>query len=138
MPLRQHAAVRVLIVDDRQTFVDLLQIALECHADIQCVGTASTAAAALELAARTGPDVVIMDIQLGADDGLSTARQIRAQLPATTIVVLSADCDPRWRAGAASAGASRFLTKSGSLKDIVSAIREAKTVPAPGAHARPA
>ncbi len=120
------AATRVLIVDDHQTFADLLEIALDAHADLRCVGSASTAAEALDMVARTEPDVVIMDIQLGADSGLTATRQIRAQTPGTMIVVVTAHTDPDWLAKAAQAGASAFVSKSGSLKDMLSAIRQAR------------
>lgn len=118
--------IRVLVVDDHQTFADLLVIALEGQADLRCVGCASNGAEALGLVASTRPDVVIMDIQLGADSGLTATRQIRAQHPETVVVVVTAHSDPDWLAKAAQAGASAFVSKSGSLKDMLSAIRDAK------------
>lgn len=118
--------LRVLVVDDHQTFADLLVLALEDEIDIECVGAANTAAAALDLAVRTNPDVVIMDIQLGKESGLVATRRIHEQAPETVIVVVTAHSDPSWLAKAAQAGASAFVPKSGSLKEMLSAIREAR------------
>jgi DNA-binding NarL/FixJ family response regulator len=121
-----ESRISVMVVDDHQTFADLLVIALESKPDLYCVGAATTAAEALALARRTRPDVVIMDIQLGRDNGLDAARDILAERPETVIVIVTAHTDPDWLAKAAQAGASAFVSKSGSLKDMLSAIRDAK------------
>ncbi|MCU1655786.1 MAG: two component transcriptional regulator, LuxR family [Pseudonocardiales bacterium] len=123
---RNTATIRVLVVDDHHTFADLLAIALETEAGFECVGTAAGAAAALEIAVRTRPDIVVMDIDLGPDSGLAAARRIRDVLPETVVVVVSAHCDPSWVAQAAQAGASAFAAKSGSLKEMVAVLRSAE------------
>jgi DNA-binding NarL/FixJ family response regulator len=125
---QQHDSptIRVLVVDDHDTFAELLAIALETEAGFECVGTASDAATAMQVALRTRPDVVVMDIELGPDSGLAAARRIRDVLPETVIVVVSAHCDPSWVAKAAQAGASAFAAKSGSLREMVAVLRSAR------------
>jgi DNA-binding NarL/FixJ family response regulator len=123
---RRSATIRVLIVDDHHTFAELLAIALETEPGFECVGTADGAAAALEVALATRPDIVVMDIELGADSGLAAARRIRDVLPDTVVVVVSAHCDPSWVAKAAQAGASAFAAKSGSLSEMVAVLRSAR------------
>jgi DNA-binding NarL/FixJ family response regulator len=123
---RASATIRVLVVDDHDTFAELLAFALETEAGFECVGTAGSAAAAVEVALRTRPDIVVMDIELGPDSGLAAARRIRDVLPETVIVVVSAHCDPSWVAKAAQAGASAFAAKSGSLREMVAVLRSAR------------
>jgi DNA-binding NarL/FixJ family response regulator len=123
---RDSATMRVLVVDDHHTFAELLAIALQTEAGFECVGTASDAATAMQVAVRTRPDVVVMDIELGPEDGLAAARRIRDVLPETVIVVVSAHCDPSWVAKAAQAGASAFAAKSGSLSEMVAVLRSAR------------
>ena len=117
---------RVVIVDDHNTFADLLAIALSSQADFECVGTAATGTAALEVIRRERPDLVVMDIQLGSESGLDAARRIRDVLPDAVIVVVSAHRDPTWIVRAAQAGASAFAPKSGSLTEMLAVLRNAR------------
>jgi DNA-binding NarL/FixJ family response regulator len=119
----------VLILDDHRAFTDLLAAVLNNEPDLSVCGTATTAAAAVELAGRLRPDLVMVDIQLGdrgGENGLTAARKIRQRLGSVTIVVLSAHSDPHWMSRAASAGADAFAAKSGSLDDLLTVIRRAR------------
>jgi DNA-binding NarL/FixJ family response regulator len=116
----------VLIVDDHQTFAELLALALGSQPDFDCAGTAATGAAAVELAQRLKPDMVVMDIELTRESGLDVTRRIRTAVPDTVVVVVSAHRDADWVVRAAQAGASAFVPKSGSLEEMLSVLREAR------------
>ena len=68
-------ARRVVVVDDHRTFSELLTMGLSTHPGLTCVGIATTASGALELVALERPDVVVMDVRLGEDDGVAAAQQ---------------------------------------------------------------
>jgi DNA-binding NarL/FixJ family response regulator len=121
-----RGTLRVLVVDDHVTFAQSLAMALEAKPEFECVGTASTGPLALDLVVRTSPDVVVMDLELGADSGLDITRKIRVAVPEAVIVVLSAHLDPSWVAKASQAGASAFASKSGPLQETLSILRDAK------------
>jgi DNA-binding NarL/FixJ family response regulator len=116
----------VLIVDDHQTFAELLALALGSQPDFDCAGIAATGAAAIEMALRLNPDIVVMDIELTRESGLDVTRRIRAAVPDTTVVVVSAHRDADWVVRAAQAGASAFVPKSGSLVEMLSVLRQAR------------
>jgi len=120
------AATAVMIVDDHRTFTELLTMALNGQPDFEVVGTAGTVETAVELAAQRRPGIVVMDIQLGAQDGTDATRQIRSLLPEAVVVIFSAHRDARWVAQAASAGASGFAPKSGSLSEMLWILRHAR------------
>lgn len=119
-------AKTVMIVDDHHAFSDLLALALANEVDFEIVGRAASAESAVEMASKHRPDIVVMDIQLGGQDGLEATRRIRDVLPNTIIVVISAHREPSWVARAASAGASAFAPKAGSLTEMLSVLRLAR------------
>jgi DNA-binding NarL/FixJ family response regulator len=121
-----RGTLRVLVVDDHVTFAQSLAMALDAKPEFECVGTASTGPLALDLVVRTTPDVVVMDLELGADSGLDITRKIRDAAPDAVIVVLSAHLDPSWVAKASQAGASAFASKSGQLQETLSILKDAK------------
>jgi DNA-binding NarL/FixJ family response regulator len=110
--------VRVLVVDDHRTFADLLSGALVASG-MNCVGTANTAAKAVAMAAALQPDIVVMDIQMPREDGLSATRRIREAAPDAVVAVVTAHRDPDWVVRAAQAGASAFIPKDGSLTEML-------------------
>lgn len=126
MEQARSTAVRVLIVDDHRSFAELLALALAAQPDFDCAGYADSGAAAVELACRERPDVVVMDISLGKENGLDVTRRIREALPETTVVVVSAHREPDWVVRAARSGASAFVPKSGSLEEMLDTLRQAR------------
>jgi DNA-binding NarL/FixJ family response regulator len=120
------APLRILIVDDHRTFADLLSFALDYEPDLQCVGTATSAAEAVTMAQHLRPDVLIMDIEMPKQDGLAATRHVRELLPDAVVVIVTAHRDPTWVVRATQAGASAFIPKDGSLSEMIEVIRRAR------------
>jgi len=84
------AATRVLVVDDEPLFRELVTSSLSAAGSIEIVGAVGRGLDAIEMAEKTAPDVVVMDIELGSEpDGIRAARQIKAANPAIGIVIVS-------------------------------------------------
>jgi DNA-binding NarL/FixJ family response regulator len=120
------APLRVMVVDDHRTFADLLSLALSSEPDLECIGTAGSAAEAVAMAAELRPDVVVMDIEMPRQDGLAATRRLREVLPELVIVVVTAHRDPQWVLRATQAGASAFVPKNGSLPEMLDVLRRAR------------
>ena len=120
------ASLRVLVVDDHKTFADLLSLALSSEPDLDCVGTAGSAAEAVAMAAELKPDIVVMDIEMPRQDGLAATRRLREVVPDLVIVVVTAHRDPQWVLRATQAGASAFVPKNGSLPEMLDVLRRAR------------
>jgi DNA-binding NarL/FixJ family response regulator len=128
---------RVLVVDDHRTFAELLSGALEAGG-MTSVGVAGSTAQAVSMAEDLRPDIVVMDIQMGRDDGLAATRRIRELVPDTVVAVVTAHCDPDWVVRAAQAGASAFIPKNGSLAemlDVLGRVRAGQMLVAPSTFA---
>jgi DNA-binding NarL/FixJ family response regulator len=126
-------APRVLVVDDHRTFAELLAGALQA-AGMDVVGTAHSAAQAVSMTEDLRPDVVVMDIEMPREDGLSATRRLRQVAPDTVVAVVSAHRDPEWVVRATQAGASAFIPKDGSLTemiDILTRVRAGQMLVAP-------
>jgi DNA-binding NarL/FixJ family response regulator len=116
---------RVLVVDDHRTFAELLSGALAAEG-MEIVGIAHSAAEAVGMAAELQPDIVVMDIQMPRQDGLSATRQVRDVAPDAVVAVVTAHRDPDWVVRAAQAGASAFIPKDGSLSEMLDVLKRAQ------------
>jgi DNA-binding NarL/FixJ family response regulator len=116
----------VLIVDDHQSFADLLEAALSTVPGMRCLGTTTSAEEGIRRAAALSPSVVVMDIQMPGTDGLAATRRLRAASPNTAVAMVTAHGDGEWVARAAQAGASAFIPKGGSLAEMIEMLRCAR------------
>jgi two-component system KDP operon response regulator KdpE len=111
---------RILIVEDEQQLARALRINL--RARTYDVDIAGTAAEALDLAARSNPDLVLLDLSLPDLDGLEVIRGLRgwSDMP---VVILSAR-DAQWdKVDALDAGADDYVTKPFGMDELLARIR---------------
>ena len=125
-PTGGAARRRVVIVDDHAAFADLLRLALDGLDDLECAGTARTLTDAVELVERATPEIAVVDLLLGADDGLELVARLRAARPDLVLVVSSARSDTRTLTAAAAAGANGFAPKSGEFAHLLNVLRTAR------------
>jgi two-component system, NarL family, response regulator DevR len=114
--------LRLLVVDDHEVVRQGLVSMLGRREGFQVVGEAGTAADAVEMAQKFQPDLVIMDVRLPDGSGIEACREIRSQLPATRVVILTSYPDEEAVFSAIVAGASAYLLKQIRARDLVSAI----------------
>jgi DNA-binding NarL/FixJ family response regulator len=81
-------ALRCLIVDDNETFLGSASRLLEFQG-LEVVGRASSGDEAVRLAQTLQPDVALVDVQLGDEDGLEVTRQLNAGARLTPVVLIS-------------------------------------------------
>lgn len=121
------SSIRVLIVDDHTTFVELLADAINREPQLCSVGTADSVQGGVEQFAALCPDVVVMDYHLSDGSGLDAAARILADSPSTRIIMLTGDPTAEALERAAAIGICAFLPKDGSLATMLSTLRHART-----------
>lgn len=115
-------ATTVMLVDDQDLVRTGFRMILSVEDDLKLVGEAADGLAAVELAGRLHPDVVLMDIQMPQLDGIEATRRIRAA-GASRVVVLTTFERDDYLFAALRAGASGFLLKSCTAEELVGAVR---------------
>jgi DNA-binding NarL/FixJ family response regulator len=104
-------ALRCLIVDDSETFLASASRLLSAQG-LEVVGRASSGAEAVRLAQELEPDVALVDVQLGGEDGLEVARLLAATTPSTGVILISSHSKDELAELIADNPAAGFLPKS--------------------------
>lgn len=115
----------MVIVDDHSLVREGLRSLLLQHDDIDVVGEAGTVAQAVDVVASTEPDLVLLDLRLGEEEGVDVARQLRERGSTVTILMLSVHDTSRNLREALGAGADGYLLKSVAGDDLATGIRKA-------------
>lgn len=110
--------MRVLVVDDRAEFLDVLSQWLCDVTGIEIVGRATDGEEAVREAVRIRPDLVVMDLFMPGMNGLEATVRIKQQPDPPQVVIASLYDGPQFRAAAEEAGADGFLSK-GELADTL-------------------
>ena len=100
--------MKVLIADDHGIVRSGLRMLLERQTDIEVIGEASDGAEARDMAIRDRPDLAILDVKMPKLTGLQATREIRAQAPDVSVLILSMYDDERYLFEALKAGRVRL------------------------------
>ena len=114
--------VTVVVADDQAAVREGLVLLLGTLPGITVVGQAEDGAAAVETVAASGPQVVLIDLNMPRLDGVEATRRIRADHPQTQVVVLTTYSDDESIIGALQAGALGYLTKDATRAEIGRAV----------------
>lgn len=119
--------IKVIIAEDEKAIREgLVSTVPWLELGFEVAGSAGNGQAALELAERTRPSVVITDIRMPKMDGIQLLRELRARLPRTKVVILSGYDEFTYAQQAIKHGAADFLVKPVNIDEIVEAMRRLK------------
>lgn len=114
--------IRVLLVDDQEIVRQGLATILRYAEGIEVVGQAADGAQATAAARQLAPDVILMDLKMPGLGGIPAMRQVRAELPAARIIILTTyDADDLVFEGV-KAGAHGYLLKDTPSERLIEAI----------------
>lgn len=119
----EAAPVRIVVADDQDLLRGSLRMLMDGDPGLAVVGEARTGHEAVDLAVRTRPDLVLMDVRMPGLDGLAATRRICTRTTATRVVVLTMFDLDEYVYGALRAGASGFLLKNTAPEELLRAVR---------------
>ncbi|MDN4172989.1 response regulator transcription factor [Nocardioides sp. SOB77] len=114
--------LRVMVVDDHPMWRDAVERDLQ-QAGFDVVAVAATGAEALARFKAARPQVVVLDLQIPAPDGVEVTREALAHDPSARVLVLSASGEQADVLEAVKAGATGYLVKSASRAELLDAVR---------------
>jgi DNA-binding NarL/FixJ family response regulator len=123
--------IRVLVVDDHAVVRAGLAAILASTGDMECVGTAVDADDALQHVQRLAPDVILLDVSMPGEDGVSFTRALRRAGRPVGILVLTSFCEAELVVEAVEAGADGYLLKESAAETILDGVRQVAAGRAP-------
>jgi DNA-binding NarL/FixJ family response regulator len=115
---------RVFIIDDQPIIRERVSELLEREADLELCGEADDIRTALELIARTEPDLVITGLSFKHSHGLSLVKDLRTRFPAVHVLVFSMYDELLYGERAIRSGARGFIEKRATTKELLVAMRQ--------------
>ena len=115
--------LRVMLVDDHEVVRSGIKALLAATDDIVVTAESGSVRDAVDVAERTAPDVVVMDVRLSDGSGIEATRDIRARRPATKVLMLTSFADDEALFASIMAGAAGYVLKQIRGDELVRAIR---------------
>ncbi len=119
--------ITVLIAEDHTLVREGTRQILEQEADLRVVGEAESGKRAVELVGILQPDVVLLDVRLPELNGIEATKRIVSSFPAVRVLIVSAYDDEDYVLAALRAGAAGYLLKTAPGRELVEAIRMARS-----------
>jgi DNA-binding NarL/FixJ family response regulator len=114
--------MRVVLADDHTLVRHGIRRILEAQPGFEVIGEASDGAEALKLVRATGPDVVVLDLNMPGTGGLDVLQPLKAAQPSMKVVVLTMHAGREYVSRAMKGGADAYLLKDSAVQDLVAAM----------------
>ncbi|MCI0540816.1 MAG: response regulator transcription factor, partial [Verrucomicrobiales bacterium] len=121
----------VAIIEDHDSVREHLRRWIDSSSDCRCVCACSTGKEALAKIPKHQPEVVLMDIQLAGESGITCTARLKERMPDLQVIILTVYKDNDLIFQALKAGASGYLLKRSGREEILRAISEVKSGGAP-------
>ncbi|MFC2035614.1 response regulator [Chloroflexota bacterium] len=115
--------IRIILAEDHIVVRQSIRQLLDREHDLKVVGEASEGVEAVQLAISQKPDVIVMDVAMPKLNGIEATKQIKAHLPSTSILALTAYDYDEYIFALLEAGAAGYLLKDVSGQELIEAIR---------------
>lgn len=114
---------RIAVIDDHAIFIQGLSLLIEAEKEFCVIGYATTSAAGEKLIDEQKPDLVIVDLNLGDEDGLDLIKKLSDTYPDIRLLVLSMLQERYYAERSLAAGARGYVMKEAAADTLINAMR---------------
>ena len=114
--------VKIIIADDHSILQHGLAQSLEMEEKFEVVAKADSGLAVIELASQYLPDLIIMDVSMPGLNGIEATKRILTENPEIKVIALSMHMEKIYVTGMMKAGASGYILKSCSFRELLAGI----------------
>ena len=115
--------IRVVLADDQTLIRAGFKLIIDSEPEFEVVGEASDGITATELAVKTAPDVILLDVRMPRRTGVEACRGIKEAVPSAKIIMLTVSDEEADLYESVKNGASGYLLKDSSIEEVAQAIR---------------
>jgi DNA-binding NarL/FixJ family response regulator len=119
--------IEILVVDDHKIVMDGLCSLITGLSGYNIIGRATNGRQAIDIACRSKPDIIIMDLSMPEMNGIDATSSILREIPSCKIIMLSMYSDKRFVIGSLQAGACGFLLKECAFKELSQALETVRS-----------
>jgi DNA-binding NarL/FixJ family response regulator len=116
--------IKIVLIDDHDSFRQGLQDLLQAEPDLDIVGEAKSGREGIEMIQRLRPDIVLSDLMMNPVDGIEVAREVATSSPNTRTIILSVHDDAGYVSKALREGARGYVLKESGIDILLRAIRQ--------------
>jgi DNA-binding NarL/FixJ family response regulator len=121
-----EGAIRVLLADDDEGYLEHLRSLIESQRELSVVGTATNGLAAIELVDELSPNAAVLDLHMPLLDGVSACARLRRDHPSLCLIAITGDDAPALHRAARESGADDVLLKSELVDGLVDRLTAAR------------
>jgi two-component system nitrate/nitrite response regulator NarL len=121
---QQDRPIRILMIDDHAVLRTGLRMIIENHAGMMVVGEAENRSESLAAIANEAPDIILLDLDLGDENGLDLLPELIAAVPDARIILLTGLRDPQVQRRAILLGAMGLVSKQKAADTLIQAIKK--------------
>ena len=121
-----EGAIRVVLADDDERFLEHLLRLIESQRELSVVGTATNGLAAIELVDELAPNAAVLDLHMPLLDGVSACARLRRDHPSLCLIALTGDDAPALHRAVRDAGADEVLLKNELLEGLLDRLTTAR------------
>lgn len=118
---RDH--IRLLLADDHKIVLDGLRLLIETQPDLEIIGAVRNKEQLIDSLRKSQPDILLLDITLGEEDGIEICKELRLKYPRLHIIALTMHDSGSYLHNMIANGASGYILKDADLDELLEAIR---------------
>lgn len=115
--------IKIMIADDQQLIRDSLKIILDANPDFTVTDTVANGQEVLTSIKKKKPDIILMDVRMPVMDGTVCTKYVKEKYPSIKVIILTTFDDDDFIFSALKYGASGYLLKGASTKELYQAIK---------------